>query len=95
MMTELEIKPLNFEVVNVKQIENVIDELSKKIIASHFQLVEIKDWFWPIFESYETKNAKEKKEVDEEMKQQKLKFKDLSGYIEFLEKQILIYKSFL
>lgn len=94
-MTDLQIKPLNFEVVNIKQIENVIDELSKKIIAAHFQLVEIKEWFWPIFEAYETKTEDERKEVDAEMEQQKLKFKDLSEYIEFLEKQILIYKSFL
>ena len=63
-MTELEIKPLNFEIVNIKQIENVIDELSKKVIAAHFQLVEIKEWFWPIFEAYETKTEDERKEVD-------------------------------
>ena len=94
-MDELVIKPLDFDIVNRAQLESVINELSKKIIAAHYQLIEIKERFMPIFETYETKTDKEKKEVDMEKKDQMLKFKDLSEFIEFEQKQILIYKSML
>lgn len=94
-MTELVIKPLDFTVVDKTQIEAVISELSKKIIASHYQLNEIKEWFWPIYAEYEAKTDEEKELIDKEKEDMLLKFSDLTKFIEFETNEIKKYRAIL
>lgn len=92
-MEEKLVPKLNFDIVDKKQLDNIVQELSKKIIAAQFTLIELKDWFWPIYKEYEEKNPKQKKMIDAEIKDNHEKFSDLVKYIAFVEKQILVYKS--
>jgi hypothetical protein len=94
-MENLEIKPLDFTVVDKTQIEAVISELSKKIIASHYQLTEIKEWFLPIYAEYESKTDEEKELVDKEKEEMLLKFSDLTKFIEFETNEIKKYRAIL